>query len=103
MMQSDEPVLYDSSHPLFSDPHFNRSLLISLFSSDDAARIVQSERCTSDEIEQRIQCFSELPEEHYAVPRGNTVDMRCTVLNQFGKVQWSAKKILLGRDSVGIA
>ncbi|CAL8095078.1 unnamed protein product [Calicophoron daubneyi] len=66
--------------------------------SDDAAKITQSRRCTPEERLKRIQCFDVLPEEQYAVSLGSTVNMQCVVLNQHGKVQWRAKRILLGYD-----
>ncbi|CAH8517451.1 unnamed protein product [Schistosoma haematobium] len=66
--------------------------------SDTAARVIQSNRCTTEERQKRIQCFEVLPAEQYAIPLGHTVNMQCVVLNQHGKVQWRAKKILLGYD-----
>ncbi|CAH8503026.1 unnamed protein product [Heterobilharzia americana] len=66
--------------------------------SDSAARVIQSNRCTTEERQKRIQCFDILPAEQYAIPLGHTVNMQCVVLNQHGKVQWRAKKILLGYD-----
>lgn len=91
-LQSDQSVLLpDLPHPLLSDPLFDSSIL-----TDDAGRVIQSSECTPQERQNRIQCFDKLPEEKYAVSLGNTVNMQCVVLNQHGKVQWRAKKILLG-------
>ncbi|CAH8477795.1 unnamed protein product [Schistosoma turkestanicum] len=83
----------NSKHPLLSDPLFDPSIL-----TDTAARVIQSNRCTTEERQKRIQCFEVLPAEQYAIPLGHTVNMQCVVLNQHGKVQWRAKKILLGYD-----
>ncbi|KER31563.1 hypothetical protein T265_02206 [Opisthorchis viverrini] len=86
--------IYDSiAHPLLSDPLFDPSIL-----TIDAARVIQSSACTPQERQDRIQCFDVLPQDQYSVPLGNTVNMQCVVLNQHGKVQWRAKKILLGYD-----
>ncbi|KAA3672460.1 uncharacterized protein DEA37_0001673, partial [Paragonimus westermani] len=74
-------------------PLFDPSIL-----TDDAARVIQSSKCTPQERKDRIQCFDVLPEDQYAVPVGSTVNMPCLVLNQHGKVQWRAKNILLGYD-----
>ncbi|OON15698.1 hypothetical protein X801_08496 [Opisthorchis viverrini] len=83
--------IYDSiAHPLLSDPLFDPSIL-----TIDAARVIQSSACTPQERQDRIQCFDVLPQDQYSVPLGNTVNMQCVVLNQHGKVQWRAKKILL--------
>lgn len=82
-------------HPLLSDPLFNPATLL-----DSAARIIQSNQCTIEERQKRIQCFDVLPDEKYSVPLGNTIQMKCIILNQYGKVQWRAKKILLGKLNV---
>ncbi|VDP97268.1 unnamed protein product [Trichobilharzia regenti] len=82
----------NTKHPLLSDPLFDPTIL-----TDSAARVIQSNRCTTEERQKRIQCFDVLPAEQYAIPLGHTVNMQCVVLNQHGKVQWRAKKILLGK------
>ncbi|VDP66379.1 unnamed protein product [Echinostoma caproni] len=95
-VQSDQSALPELPHPLLSDPLFDSSIL-----TDDAGRVIQSSECTPQERQNRIQCFDKLPDEKYAVSLGNTVNMQCVVLNQHGKVQWRAKKILLGEFIVG--
>nr|AKN21721.1 NPHS1-5 [Schmidtea mediterranea] len=60
--------------------------------------IVQSSQCSPEDIEKRLQCFRETPQDKYESIVNDTVVMRCAVDNQHGRVQWRAKEVTMGFD-----
>lgn len=81
---------------IFFNFYFSVTSIALLFVCFEADKIIQSELCTTDEIEAYTQCFRKLPEKDYFIPRGYTVILPCEITNQHGKAQWRAKDVLLG-------
>nr|AKN21720.1 NPHS1-4 [Schmidtea mediterranea] len=74
--------------------------LVNSFDLDDldSAVLLQSKKCTNFEIQEKLQCFEDLPQDRYEVLHNSSVVIKCVVRNQHGKVQWRAQNVVLGYD-----